>query len=68
MSQDHATLIGWLSRLHLTAIRDQLDSLLDEAVRRELTLRETLGFLCEREITRRDERRVEMASKACPWA
>ena len=34
MSQDHATLVGWLSRLHLTAIRDQLDSLLDEAARR----------------------------------
>ena len=30
-----------LTRLKLTAIRDQLDSLLDEAARRELTLRET---------------------------
>jgi hypothetical protein len=30
MSQDHATLLGWPSRLHLTAIRDQLDSLLGE--------------------------------------
>lgn len=63
MSADHATLLGWLSRLHLTAIRDQLDSLLDEAARRELTLRETLGFLCEREIARRDERRITMAGK-----
>lgn len=63
MIADQATLLGWLTRLHLTAIRDQLDSLLDEAARRELTLRETLGFLCEREIARRDERRITMAGK-----
>ncbi len=62
MSADQATLDGWLTRLHLTAIRDQLDSLLDEAARRELTLRETLALLCEREIARRNERRIEMAS------
>ena len=29
-----------LARLQLTALRDQLDSLLDEAARRELNLRE----------------------------
>jgi len=63
MTPDQATLDGWLTRLHLTAIRDQLDSLLDEASRRELTLRETLALLCEREIARRNERRIEMASK-----
>jgi len=63
MTPDQATLDGWLTRLHLTAIRDQLDSLLDEASRRELTLRETLALLCEREIGRRNERRIEMASK-----
>jgi DNA replication protein DnaC len=40
-----------------------LDSLLDDASRRELTLRETLALLCEREIARRNERRIEMASK-----
>ena len=34
-----------LGRLQLTAIRDQLDSLLDEAARREMTLREALAFL-----------------------
>ena len=28
---DHETLAGWLTRLQLTAIRDQLDNLLDEA-------------------------------------
>jgi DNA replication protein DnaC len=60
---DHDTLIGMLNRLKLTAIRDQLDSLLDEAARRELTLREAVAFLCQREVARKDERRIEMAGK-----
>ncbi len=34
-----------LTRLRLTAIRDQLDSLLDEASRAQMTLREALLFL-----------------------
>ncbi|MBX6370541.1 MAG: ATP-binding protein [Rhodospirillales bacterium] len=63
MTVDHETLTGWLTRLELTAIRDQLDSLLDEAARRELTLREALAFLAEREVARKDERRIEMAGK-----
>src|SRR3954469_6593295 len=50
-----------LSRLKLTAIRDQLDSLVDEAGRRELTIREALALFCEREIARKDERRIEMS-------
>ena len=58
---DHERLLTMLSRLQLTAIRDQLDNLLDEAGRQELTLRETLAFLCEREIARKDERRIQMA-------
>jgi DNA replication protein DnaC len=49
-----------LTRLKLTAIRDQLDSLLDEVSRQDLTLRESLALLCEREIARKDERRIEM--------
>ncbi|MGD9897103.1 MAG: IS21-like element helper ATPase IstB [Candidatus Methylacidiphilaceae bacterium] len=57
---DHERLLAMLTRLKLTAIRDQLDSLLDEAARSELTLRETLAFLCEREIARKDERRTQM--------
>jgi DNA replication protein DnaC len=60
---DHEGLPTALSRLKLTAIRDQLDSLLDEAAKRELTLREALAFLVEREIARKDERRITMASK-----
>ena len=50
-----------LTRLKLTAIRDQLGNLLDEAGRRELTIREALTMLCEREIARKDQRRIEMS-------
>ncbi len=60
---DHDTLLAWLTRLQLTAIRDQLDSLLDEAAEKQLTLREALAFLVEREVSRKDERRIEMAFK-----
>jgi DNA replication protein DnaC len=63
MSLDHETLLTRLTRLKLTLVRDQLDSLLDEAARRQMTLRETLAFLVEREIARKDERRVEMATR-----
>jgi len=52
-----------LDRLKLGAIRDQLDSLLDEAARSNLTARETLVMLCEREIARKDHRRIDMALK-----
>ena len=49
-----------LTRLQLTAIRDQLDSLLDQAARDELNLREALAMLCTAEVTRRNERRIQM--------
>ena len=52
-----------LTRLRLNAIRDQLDTLLDEAARRELNLRDALRFLCEREIASKDERRITMGMK-----
>ena len=52
-----------LARLQLTGIRDQLDSLLDEAARANLSARETLILLCEREIARKDHRRIDMALK-----
>nr|WP_318272608.1 ATP-binding protein [Paracoccus saliphilus] len=50
-----------LTRLKLTEIRDQLDGLLNEAGRGELTIREALTLLCEREIARKDQRRIEMS-------
>ena len=58
-SHDH--LIAMLNRLKLTALRDQLDSLIDEAGRRELTIRDALALFCEREISRRDQRRIDMS-------
>jgi DNA replication protein DnaC len=60
---DHDVLVAQLDRLKLTAIRDQLDTLLDEAARSDMTLREALAFVVGREIARRDERRIHMASK-----
>jgi DNA replication protein DnaC len=53
-------LMGMLTRLKLTAIRDRLTNLLDEAARRELTLLDTIRFLCEAEIARKDDRRIQM--------
>ena len=52
-----------LTRLKLTAIRERLDSLLDEAARREFTLREALSFLCETEVAYKEERRINMGNK-----
>src|SRR3546814_7271502 len=60
---DHEALVAMLDRLKLSAIRDQLDTLLDEAARSKMTLREALAFFVSREIARRDERRISMASK-----
>jgi len=61
MSEEHDHLTVLLDRLKLTAMRDQLDSLIDEAGRGELTIREALTLFCEREIARRDQRRIDMA-------
>jgi DNA replication protein DnaC len=52
-----------LARLQLSGIRGQLDNLLDEAARANLSARETLILLCEREIARKDHRRIEMGLK-----
>jgi len=60
VNTDTERMEAMLTRLKLTAIRDQLDSLLDEAGRRELTLREALAYLCEVEIARKDQRRTAM--------
>lgn len=57
-----------LGRLKLTAVRDlgrncvspMLDGLLDEAARRDPTLPEALVPLCEAEVARREERRIQM--------
>ena len=51
---------GMLGRLQLRAIRERLDTLLDDAARADLNMRETLSMLCSVEIARRDERRIHM--------
>ena len=57
----HDHLIIMLNRLKLTALPDQLDSLIDEAGRRELTIRDALALFYERAIARRDQRRIDMS-------
>lgn len=53
-------LVPMLTRLKLTAIRDRLDTLLDEAARQELNLREALAFFCKAEVEHKDQRRIAM--------
>ena len=55
-------LAGMLARLKLSAVRERLDTLLDEAARRELSLREGLALLCEAEVAHREERRMRMGT------
>ena len=63
MAVDHDLLAEQLTRLKLTCIRDQLDSLLDEAAEKGMTLREAVAFLVGREVARKDGRRLEMAMR-----
>lgn len=60
IAYDPERLPAMLTRLKLTAVRDRLDSLLDEAARGELNLREALALLCEAEIAHKDQRRIRM--------
>lgn len=60
MTPDTDALVGMLTRLKLTCIRDRLDSLLDDAARRELTLREALAWMCAAEVAHKDQRRIAM--------
>lgn len=53
-------LVPMLTRLKLTAIRDRLDTLLDDAARQELNLREALAFFCKAEVEHKDQRRIAM--------
>lgn len=60
---DLERLDAMLSKLQLCAIRAQLDSLLDQAARADLTLRETLAFLCQAELAHKEQRRITMGTK-----
>ena len=62
MSADVDALPDMLARLKLTALRDRLDGLLDEAARGDLSLRETLALLCRAEVSHREERRIQMGT------
>jgi DNA replication protein DnaC len=57
-----------LTRLSLKVMRDRLDTLLDDAARRDLTMREALGLLCEAEIAQREERRISMGMGVAKFA
>lgn len=59
----HAHLCALLTRLKLTAIRERLDALLEEAARREFNLREALCYLCEAEVAHKEQRRIDMAGR-----
>ncbi|MGI4946872.1 MAG: hypothetical protein ACRYHQ_41005 [Janthinobacterium lividum] len=56
MSAEVDALPDMLARLKLTAMRERLDGLLDEAARDDLSLRETLALLCRAEVSHREER------------
>ena len=53
-----------LARLKLTAMRDRLDGLLDEAARGDMSLRETLALLRRTEVAHREERRIQMGMES----
>ncbi len=62
MNAEVDALPDMLARLKLTAMRDRLDGLLDEAARGDLSLRETLALLCRAEVSHREERRIQMGT------
>ena len=62
MSADVDALPDMLARLKLTALRDRLDGLLDEAARGDLSMRETVALLCRAEVSHREERRIQMGT------
>jgi DNA replication protein DnaC len=63
MKPDVDRLESMLARLKLTAIRDRMDALLEEAARGDFNLREVLTFLCAAEIANKDQRRISMGTK-----
>lgn len=55
-------LVDMLTKLKLTLVRDQLDTLLAEAARLELTFADALAMMLERELARRHDRRLQMGA------
>lgn len=60
MNMEHDHLLGILTRLRLTGIRDRLDNLLDEASNRKMNLREAVTFLFENEMEQKSKTRLRM--------
>lgn len=60
MSIDLDSLDAMLTRLELTAIRARLDTLLDEAARKERNMREILAWMDRAETAHKDQRRTTM--------
>lgn len=60
---EHDDLMQMLTRLKLSAVRDRFDTLLDEAARRDMSLRQALAYLCRTEIDHKNSRRISMALK-----
>src|ERR1700755_1356659 len=58
---EHDHLIAMLNRLKLTVLRARLDGVIAEAGGRDLAIRDALALFCEREIARRDQRRIDMS-------
>jgi DNA replication protein DnaC len=56
------TLEAMLGRLRLVTLRDRMDSLLDEASKKELNHRELVTFLCEMELTGKRAKQVQMGT------
>lgn len=52
-----------LTRLRLTTVCGRLDSLLDEATKQDMTLREMLNFLCKEELVGKNIQRIKMSMK-----
>ncbi len=63
---DHDALAAHPTRLRLAAIRDQLDSLLDEAAEKGMTLREAAAFLVNRRPRRNPTRGQPVSLAGAP--
>jgi DNA replication protein DnaC len=57
---DEEHLMNLLTRLKLTALRENLDNLLDAASKEELSYRELVYLLCREEVNHKDARRIRM--------
>lgn len=63
MGSEYDLLESMLLRLKLSTIRNRLDTLLDEASKKEMNLREALTFFLKEEISSKDNQRVLMSMK-----